>query len=85
MPRTSLTQRERKNNEVIGYIDRYKNSRLREGANIDDVAHALGFLNRATFYRRLKNPDGFTLGELHAMASVLNINIGTMLGEGAAV
>lgn len=84
MPRTSLTQRERKNNEVVGYIDRYKNSKLREGASIDDVAHALGFMNRATFYRRLKNPDGFTLRELHAIASVINVNIGTLLGEGVA-
>ena len=83
MPRTSLTQRERKDNALLDKLDLYRLKRLREdGVDKEDVAHALGFDCSSTLYSRMKDPGTFTLRELHSIASVLNMNIGTMLGEG---
>ena len=81
MPRTSTVQRDRKNSNLVGLLDHYQNRRLRDGDRIDAVARSLGF-STSTYYKRMRHPDTFTLGELHAVASVLNINVGTLLGEG---
>lgn len=83
MPRTSTSQRERKNSNLVGLLDHYQNCRLRNGDHIDAVAKTLGF-STSTYYKRLRQPDTFTLGELHAVASVLNVSVGALLGEGAS-
>ena len=83
MPRTSVSQRERKNDTLVGKLDAYQNRRLRDGDHIEAVARSLG-LSTSTYYKRIRQPETFTLGELHAIASVLNITVGTLLGEGQA-
>lgn len=82
MPRTSTSQRERKDAELVSRIDAYSRQRIRSGARCEDVAKSLGFKSKGTLYNRLKTPEAFTLAELHAIASCLNISIGALLGEG---
>ena len=80
MPRLSQTQQEKKNQALMNRLDAYIMQRYRAGDNSETVARALG-LTKSTMYNRLAKPSTFTLQELYFIANVLNVNVGTLLGE----
>ncbi|MBQ8551412.1 MAG: hypothetical protein IJ428_01205 [Clostridia bacterium] len=81
MGRTSRDQRTKKNNVLLDHVELYRLKMFKKGVDKEEVAHLLGFNCSGTLYNRLENPNDFKLGELHEIASVLNINIGPLLGE----
>lgn len=69
MPRVNLTQDDRQNRFFLGMIADYK---TRSHITNESLAKGLG-LSIQSFYRRLKDPSSFTLGELRNLRIRLKI------------
>lgn len=69
MPRAYLTQEDKPNRLLLGKIADYKTR-----YNLDNASLAKGMgLSIQTYYRRLKDPSTFTLGELRTLRQRLRI------------
>ena len=51
---------------------------FKRGINASEMAEQMG-ISLATFYKRMDDPDNFTIGELRAGAKFLKIDIGDLL------
>lgn len=69
MSRVYLTQEDRQNVLLLGKIADYK---TRHGLDNAALAKGLG-LSCQTYYRRLRDPSTFTLGELRSLRQRLRI------------
>lgn len=69
MSRVYLTQEDRQNVLLLGKIADYK---TRYGLDNTALAKGLG-LSCQTYYRRLRDPSTFTLGELRSLRQRLRI------------
>lgn len=69
MPRTYLTQDDKPNRLLLGKLADYK---TRYNLDSAALAKAMG-LSLITYYRRLKDPSAFTLGELRTLRQRLRI------------
>ena len=78
MPRLSKSQHE-KQNDNIRYVIAGNLEKLRIGKY--EFASKIGFGGYATFLKRWKSPDEFTLGDLRRIANVVNISLNTLLGN----
>lgn len=78
MPRTSPKQRETEA-AAIGKRVRHYYDDLRRKQGSDNAARVLGFPCVATLYNRFSKPNRFTLSELQAIASAMNISLTTLL------
>lgn len=54
-----------------------------QGISTDEMANYL-CMHRTTFYRRVNDPDTFTLGELKRAAKLLKTTIEEIIGKGTA-
>jgi|LSQX01.2.fsa_nt_gb DNA-binding phage protein len=54
-------------------INEFKAEVVRKGMTLDDIATKTG-MNRTTLWRRLNNPDGFTLKEIKHLKYALDLN-----------
>ena len=66
------------NKNVWGYI---KNNRV----SMAELAASTGRIAESTLYERLRDPSGFRLGELIALANKMGISLGELLGVEMAV
>ena len=78
MPRLSKSQHE-KQNDNIRYVIAGNLEKLHIRKH--DFARRIGFGGYATYLKRWKEPDEFTLGDLRRIANVLNISLNTLLGN----
>lgn len=54
-------------------VNELKAEIVRNGLTIEEFADSIG-IGRTTLWRKFKNPDIFTLGEIDRMSSELNID-----------
>lgn len=54
-------------------VNRLKAKIVELEMSVDSVAEKIG-MDRSTLYRRLQNPDGFTVGEIGALSRVLGLS-----------
>lgn len=70
MPRTKLSARLPNPDAVAKLIKRY--TKIERGIAAGDVAEQAGF-SQSLYYKRLKEPEKFTLAELRGFAKALKI------------
>lgn len=71
MPKLRKTESEQKNTLLIGTIRKYLSMR---GATVEDLATSAR-VGETTMYRRMREPDELTLGELRAIVRKLQIPV----------
>ena len=82
MPRLSVDKQTAMLQNVRRHMLTYKAERLANGANMGDIAAALGF-KLGTMNNRIRNPEGLTFTEVMRIANTLNISIPVLIGIAA--
>lgn len=82
MPRIAKSEREERMDRIAKRVRHYYDDIRRDRKlRCETAANTLGFTCYPTFRNRLNRPSDFTLGELFAIANVMNISIETLIGK----
>lgn len=67
-----MRQSEGEEEPILADMNKLRGKMVEKSVTVKSLAEALG-INAATLYRRLKNPDEFTVGNVKFIAEVLQL------------